>query len=117
MPHQTETAFESAVAEWFKEEYGPNAVTRQKYLEGPRWFCDIVVDTGFARLFIEVENDAGSIRDGIGQTLGYAATDLERGFPMIVTPAGHIDKDRLALLRQNGSTLIREFSAEEEVFV
>lgn len=116
MTHKPESDVEPAVAEWFEERHGADAVERQVYLEEPRWYCDIVVDLGAVVLYIEVENDAASVRDGLAQALGYAATD-DAGLGMVVTPADHADETRVELLRRTTSAVIREFDTERGEFV
>lgn len=110
--HKPETDIEPLVADWFREQYGDDAVETQGYQSDPRWFCDIVVDTGWARLFVEVENDADAVRPGTAQAQGYAGDDPVRGVPMVVTPKDHIDPVRAERLRRGGNCLIREFDGE-----
>jgi len=61
--------------------------------------------------------DAGSARPGVAQAVGYAGTDPARGIPMVVTPAGHVDRHRLVALREGSPALIREFDTEAGQFV
>lgn len=117
MVHEPEKDFEPAVRDWFAEAYGEDAVDTQVYQSEPRWYCDIVVDVGFAKLFIEVENDDRAIRPGMAQAMGYAADDPVRGVPMVVTPKDHLDKERLRRLRSNGIILVREFDESEGEWV
>lgn len=112
MTHKYESEFEKNVIEWFVGEYGEENVERQAYQSEPRWYCDVVVDVDFAKLYIELESRASEVRPGMAQALGYAADDLERGVPMVVTPKGHVDEERLKRLRRSGTVAIREFDGE-----
>lgn len=117
MTHKYETEFEKDVVEWFEHYYGEDRVESQVYQSEPRWYCDVVVDVDFATLYIELESRASEVRPGISQALGYAADDLEEGVPMVVTPKGHVDKERLRRLRMNTTALIREFDGESSEWV
>lgn len=108
--HTPEGDFEPEVAEWFERRYGEDAVRRQVWLGGYRWFCDVVVECGWCTLYVEVENDAGSVRPGFGQAAGYAGTDPNEGLHLVVVPAGHTDEARLDALRREGA-FVREFDA------
>lgn len=112
MTHEYEVTFADAVEEWFRQKYGRDAVETGVYQPEPYWFVDIVVDTGYATLFIEVENDAGSVRNGIAQALGYAAADPVKGVPMVVTPVGHVDSADVRRLRRETHVLVREFDMD-----
>lgn len=117
MPHAPESEFIDAVADWFSDQYGAANVSRQVYQPGPRWYCDLVVHTGYATLYIETESRAGEIRNGLAQALGYCAADLENGIPIVITPAGHIDSERVLRLQQSTTAVIREFDADAGEFV
>lgn len=117
MTHEPETDFAESVAYWFETVYGTENVQREVYQPEPRWFVDIVVDVGFATLFIEVENDAKSVRPGIAQALGYAAADQVAGVPVVVTPAGHLTDAKIERLRRSTTVPVREFDAERLEFV
>jgi len=114
--HEPETAIEDAVLAWFVGHFGVENVDQQVYLSEPRWYCDIVVEVGFGRLYIEVENDADSVRPGIAQALGYAGTD-RAGVPMVITPKDHLDPVRLEILQRQTTVLVREFDIEAMEFV
>lgn len=115
MTDQPETDIEPAVADWFRERYEDGAET-QVWQPEPRWYCDIVVEVGFARLYIEVENDADSVRPGMGQAIAYAGQDPIAGIPMVVTPKDHLDEARAERLRCWSPAIIREFDTEEMEF-
>lgn len=117
MTHKPESGIEPLIADWFRERYGGEAVDTQAYQSEPRWFPDIIVSLGWGTLFIEVENDADAVRDGVSQALGYAGADEVGGIPMVVTPAGHLDGARVQRLRNKSNCLIREFDDEAEEFV
>lgn len=117
MTHEPESGIEPLVADWFRERHGERRVETQAYQPGPRWYCDIVVQLDWATLFVEIENDADSVRDGVAQAIGYAGSDRIGGVPMVVTPVGHLDDARADRLRRNSSVLIREFDGEEGRFV
>lgn len=117
MTHKTESNVQPAVARYFIDEYGGENVELQQYQPGPRWYCDIVVQLDWATLFIEVENDADSVRSGIAQALGYAAADPVGGIPMVVTPAGHLNSERIDRLRRSSAAIVREFDTDREEFV
>lgn len=115
--HEPEFDFVDYVEEWFRHRYGAENVEREHYQPMPNWYCDLRVDTGYATLYIEVENDSGSIRSGIAQALGYAAEDQTAGVPMVVTPRGHINNEKIERLRQSSTVVVREFDAEDGEFV
>lgn len=117
MTHEPERDFQPAVADWFRDRYGTDAVETGAHIDDPDWYCDIVVDVGFAVLYIEVENDADAVRPGLAQALGYAADDEVAGVPMVVTPVDHIDDTRADYLRRSSHALIREFDVDAGVFV
>lgn len=117
MTHSAEKPIEDVLAEWFAERYGAENVEQQQFQRAPRWFCDIVVETEYATLFIEVESRASEVRHGVAQALGYCADDTRLGIPMVVTPKGHLDDPRVERLRQSTTCLIREFDEEERRFV
>lgn len=114
--HRPEDEIEPAVAQWFRDRHGDDAVERQVWLEEPRWYCDVVVDLEAVTLYVEIENDAASVRDGVAQALGYAATD-DAGVAMVVTPADHVEETRVELLRRTTAAVIREFDADAGEFV
>lgn len=109
--HESEAEFDDHVIEWFRTEYGEGAVETQHWQPGPDWRPDLIVDCAWCRLFVEIENDADSVRPGLAQAMGYAGADTVAGVPMVVTPAGHLDPTRADRLRTHG-VLIREFDAE-----
>jgi len=95
----TEDAFAAdVVGPLLREEFGADAVERERYLETTGSFADYWVDTGLVTLAIEVENDADAIRDGVAQALTYAQHDV-RALPVVITPTGAVDRDEVALLR------------------
>ena len=87
MTHEPESGFEPAVAAWFRRAYGPDNVETQAWLPEQRWYADVVVDTGWCELFVEVENDAGEtevwrVEFGSGNSLtrrGWRPADLPIG--------------------------------------
>jgi len=107
---------EDALVAWFEERVGPENVQRQVYQPGPRWFVDIVVEVGYATLYVEVENDADSVRPGIAQALGYAAGDTAAGVPVVVTPKGQLHDAKVQRLRHSSTVLVREFDLEAGTF-
>lgn len=117
MTHSDEKPIEDVLAEWFAERYGAENVHQQQYQAEPRWFCDIVVETEYATLFIEVESRASEVRSGIAQALGYCADDPVRGVPMVITPKGHISGPRIERLRKSSTVVVREFDEQERRFV
>lgn len=116
MTHETEREFRVHVREWFERQWGHSAVETDVYQPGPRWFVDLVVQAEPVTLYVEVENDAASIRDGVGQALGYAA-GREHGVPLVVVPAGHTEPERVRRLRATQAVQIRAFDAEEETWI
>lgn len=117
MTHEPEADIQPAVVDSFVEQYGADRVLTQDYLDDVGWFADIVVDVGWARLYVEVENDAASVRDGAAQAGAYAGTDPAAGVGLVVAPADHLPRPaRLAAIRRCG-VLVRAFDAERETFV
>lgn len=119
MTHFPESEFGEAVTEWFEDQYGDEHVTtaRDTFQPQPYWYPDIVVEADWCVLYIEVENDADSVRPGLAQAEGYAGADLVAGVPLVITPAGHLNPTRAERLRRGGRALIREFDADEGAFV
>lgn len=116
MTHVSEATFHSTVRKWFENQYGADAVKSEVYQIAPRWYCDLVVTLPSHSLYIELENDKGSIRPGLAQALGYAGAD-PHGVPMVITPPGHLDRARVDRLQSKSSVLIREFDAAAGEFV
>lgn len=116
--HRPEAPFEDQVVDWFRAKYGDGHVQQQRYQPAPRWFCDIYVDTGHVKLYIEVESRASEIRPGVMQALGYAAEDPAFGVPMVVAPVGHLptETERLSRIRQSTTVPILSFDPENGVF-
>lgn len=112
MTHSPEKPFEDAVVDWFREQYGDENVEQQRWQPDPRWYCDVVVETPYAILFIEIESRASEIRPGIAQALGYCAEEPAIGVPMVVTPVGHLDEPRVARLATSSTVVVREFDPE-----
>lgn len=111
MTHMPETDFEAAVAEALEAELGEGAVDRQAYIEGPRWYCDIVVRAGPFNVYLELESRWSEVRKGMGQAIGYAARD-PFGLPAVVVPADHVVDEKLAPLRSGWSGALFEFDEE-----
>lgn len=116
MTHVSEATFASRVRQWFEGEHGYDAVNREVWQPQPRWYVDLVVNAPPCTLYVEIENDKGSIRDGVSQALGYAADD-PHGVPMVVVPAGHTEPERVRRLQQSSRCLIRAFDAEADAWV
>lgn len=116
MTHLSEDEFTGVVHRWWIERVGEANVHREVYQPDPYWFVDLVVERPEVTWYIEVENDAGSIRHGVGQALGYAA-DHPAGEPMVIVPADHTHRPDVDRLRESQAVLIREFDAEERAFV
>lgn len=98
MTHADEADFAPQVEAWLVDTFGDDAVESGKWLSRTTCYADFWVDTGVVILAIEVENDAGSIRDGVGQALEYAQND-PRAVPVVITPVGHADDDQADALR------------------
>lgn len=99
MTHMSEEEFCDAHVEPLLNEYfGEENVESQKYLSQTTCFCDYWIDLGLFIAAIEVENDAYSIRSGMGQAIEYAQNH-PRAVPMVVTPMGHVDKAQVEELR------------------
>lgn len=116
MTHISEDEFTDILEEWWVEEVGSENVRRQVYQSGPYWFVDLIVERPEVTWYIEVENNRGSIRDGVGQAIGYA-TDHPNSEPMVIVPAGHTDVEKVEAMKQSQTVLIREFDADEQRFV
>ena len=116
MTHVSEATFHSTVRRWFEHQYGEGAVKSEVYQSAVRWYCDLVVTLPSHSLYIEIENDRGSIRDGVGQCIGYSGAD-PHGVPMLITPPGHLNTTRAERLQAGSSVIIREFDAEAGEFV
>lgn len=107
-----ETAVEDSIALWFRDHVGNDNVSTQVYQPPVDWFCDIVVQTAWCRLYIEVENDADSIRAGIAQAQAYAADDPV-GVPMVIGPVNDLGSERAERLRRSTPALVRSFDSDD----
>lgn len=116
MTHEAERAIGDEVVEWFEDQYGEDNVHREYYIADTGCFCDILVETGWCSLYVELENDKESIREGMGQAMEYAGNDKVTGVPMVITPEGHVNEERIRHLRNNG-VLVREFDGDMMEFV
>ena len=116
MTHLSEATFHNRVRQWFENQYGERAVKSEVYQPGPRWYVDLVVTLPSHTLYIEIENDAASVRDGVGQCIGYAGAD-PHGVPVLITPPGHLNTTRAGRLQSGSPVIIREFDAEAGEFV
>lgn len=117
MTHKSEADFADALAEWFEHVYGRSNVEREVYLSDVRWYVDLVVHADPVTFYVEVENDAESLRRGMAQALAYAAADPVTGVPVLITPKGHLDSERVRRLRESAPVVIREFDTESGGFV
>lgn len=115
MPHAPETGFEADVAGALEDRLGEDSVERQAYIEGPRWFCDVVVRAGPFNVYVELESRWSEVRKGMGQAIGYAARD-PFGLPAVVVPADHVVEEKLAPLRSGWSGAVFEYDPEEDEF-
>lgn len=99
MTHITEAEFsEEYVRPLLEQHFGGEAIEEQKYLSQTTCFCDYWVDLGLFIAAIEVENDAYSIRSGMGQAIEYAQND-PRAVPILITPEGHVEEAQVEALR------------------
>lgn len=108
MTHLDEDEFRDRVAAWYRDR--DMRVATEVYQPGPYWFADIVVTGDDITRYIEVENDADSIRAGVGQAIGYAGAD-PNGVPMVVVPNGHTESPDVQRLRQGSRVIVRAFDA------
>lgn len=115
-----EPDFQDALLEWFQDHYGEENAVQEYYQPGPRWYCDIRVETPYATLFVECKTasagDSG-IRAGIAQALGYASYNEEHGVPMVVVPPDTLSDRRIARLQKATTVVVREFDHEEGAFL
>jgi len=113
LTHISEAAFGDVVEFFLVNKYGSDNVEREYVFEdGLR--VDFLVQTPLCRLVIELENDAASIRDGLGQAVDYhrKAPDLR---PVILVPKGHVSDTRVEAY--SPYVLIREFDVEKKELV
>lgn len=101
MTHESERTFHLRVLAYLIDKYGRENVKSEKFLRDTYTFCDVWVDDGFVKLAIEIENDAPSVREGVGQALEYAGNETN-AHPMVVVPEGHTHDERVAALRKQG---------------
>lgn len=114
--HITEDEFTDIVETWWEDQVGVENVSREVYQPGPYWFVDLIVNRPEVDWYIEIENDRESIRDGVGQALGYAS-DYKHGEPMIIVPAGHTAQSEVEALRKSQAVLVREFDTKNMEFI
>lgn len=119
--HQPERTIEDYVEEQLVDEYGRDAVERQHRFPNGRQPDFRVFDDDHGRVECwELENDAYSLVQGMGQALVYAQSQLEYDpdagsvVPVLCFPQGHIDEDERPLFERAGVTL-REIDAPEDV--
>ena len=119
--HTSERNFEDYVEELLIEEYGEENVSRQHQFSNQRYADFLVFDYGNDRMLAyELENDSGSLVNGVGQAMIYAQSALEdfprRGsaIPVLCFPAGHIDEEERKLYQRAG-VVLREVDAPDDV--
>lgn len=94
MTHISEADFQDRVESILVEFYGPERVTPEYVFDTGRR-ADFLVDAGLTTLAIEVENDAASVVEGVGQAILYANHDPSRlSTPLVVVPDGHAPDGR-----------------------
>jgi hypothetical protein len=111
--HISESDFADHVERYLQYQYGEEYVERE-YVFEDNLRVDFLVQTPLCRLAIELENDAASIRDGLGQAVDYhrKAPDLR---PVILVPKGHVSDTRVEAY--SPYVLIREFDVEKKELV
>lgn len=99
MTHESEETFQDRVVEYLEDEYGAENIEENKYLPDPYRFCDIWVEGPLVDYAIEVENDFDAAIKGVGQSLIYAAEEVN-AVPIVVLPANHVDEPEVSSLRR-----------------
>lgn len=119
--HASERSFEDYVEEQLVAEYGEASVERQHRFANGRYADFLVFDDDQNRLQAwELENDSGSLVNGLGQSLFYAQSALEEFpeydgcIPVLCFPEGHVDDDERPLLERAGAVLT-EYSVPDDV--
>lgn len=117
--HVSEYTFEDAVEDHLVEKYGEPNVHRQHRFSNDRYADFLVQDDGVLWTW-ELENDSGSLVNGMGQALFYAQSALEDwpdadgAIPVLCFPEGHIDEEERALFEQAG-VVLQSFQVPEDV--
>jgi hypothetical protein len=107
--HWTETEFVDAVVRpWLHEEFGAGSVFEGVHLSLIDRYPDFVVDAGGDVVWmVEVEDDRGSVIDGIGQAITYAGVDglsVDVGppdathLPVLICPMGETHIPEITIL-------------------
>lgn len=116
MPHASEYTFEDAVEAHLNDLYGEPFVVRQHRFENDRVADFLVFDDDHGRMLaFELENDSGSLPNGVGQALFYAHSAMEEYdeyggcVPVLCFPDGHIDDEERRILRRTG-VILKEFA-------
>jgi hypothetical protein len=94
--------------------FGEDSWERTKWLDRTGCYADYWVDLGVFIAAIEVENDADSIRNGVGQAIEYAQNH-PRAVPMVLTPEGHVETAQVEALRPVCPIIEVPTSAESSV--
>jgi hypothetical protein len=96
MTHEYESAFHERVHAWLREAHPEAEVAHEHQYPATDRIADFLVRREWCTLAIEVENDANAVVKGVGQAMQYAAHH-PNGVPVVVTPAGHVDRPEMDL--------------------
>lgn len=108
----SESDFQDKVEPVLHEWFGEDAVTRTEYFPDTWRFCDFVVRLPMASLAIEVEDDAYSIAESVGQARLYAS-HLQYGVPVVVVPHDTLEQPEAELLSPHVNFVPMEPPAEQ----
>jgi hypothetical protein len=100
MTHETEDAYHDKVKTILERLYGARNVEHERYFEETGRFVDFWVEGPIVDLAIEVENDFEAALKGAGQSILYAANELN-AVPVIILPLGHVEQPEADMMRSN----------------
>lgn len=113
MSHETEDAYHEKVKSILERSYGEENVEYEKYLPETRRFVDFWVEGPVVDLAIEVENDFEAALKGAGQSILYAAHELN-AVPVIILPPDHVEQPEADMMRSNIAIVELEPPDEEK---
>lgn len=100
MTHESERTYSEKVEEYLISEYGEANVERNKHLSKTDRYVDFWVDGPVVALAIEVENNFEAVLKGTGQSILYAAHELN-AVPVIILPPDHVEQPEADMIRSN----------------
>lgn len=113
MTHESEITYHEKVQKVLELHYGEENVEYEKFLSETHRFVDFWVEGPVVDLAIEVENDFEAALKGAGQSILYAAHELN-AVPVIILPPDHVEQPEADMMRSNIAIVEMEPPDEEQ---